>query len=135
MKKVIITISALLILVTVTIFALVKFSEMSAWQLISKTKSPNSKFEVRVFRYISDLDRHAPYGYYVTIQPQRFNADGKRGHVAFAGYCKNEASIHWLSNESLDIICQIENEKDIRTLSTKTFGIDIQIRSKQYFPN
>jgi uncharacterized protein DUF5412 len=129
-RKAAIVITSLTILALAIIFSLVKFSEMSAWQLISETTSPNNKYEVRVLRYISDLDPHAPYGNYVIIRPQSFNGRWSEGHVILAGYCKEEATVHWLSNTSLDIICQTVNEKDIRTSSSKAFNIYVRIITK-----
>lgn len=129
MKKSIVSIIGLAIFILASLLTLVYFSEMKAWQLISEVKAPNGEFEARIFRYISDMDRHAPYGNYVYIRPQSSSKRRGDGHVVFAGYCKNGASVHWVSNTNLNIICQIENETDIRTLSTKVFGIDISIKS------
>jgi hypothetical protein len=130
MKRLIGSIFILLSIAATVLIALVIYSETSAWQLISETPSPNSKYEAQVFKYISDIDRHAPYGDYVIIQPSSLRIAWKNDHVALAAYCKNGASINWNTNTNLDIFCEIDNKKDIRTLTTKAFGIDIQLINK-----
>jgi hypothetical protein len=130
MKKLINGITVIIILLIVSIPTLVLFSEMTAWQLITETESPNAKYDARVFRYLSDIDRHAPYGNYVTIRPTTISTKWNKGHVVLAAYCKNDVLPKWASDTNLEINCQVENEQEIRTTSTRVFGIDVRITNQ-----
>lgn len=108
------------------IFLLSYFDDVY-WKSQSQKTSPNGNFIVHEYAYSSDSDRHAPYGTYLLLLPTKSFEDPKEGYVIFAGYCVAPIAYSWLSNEDIHITCESDEPDNIRTLSSKAFGVRISV--------
>jgi len=117
-------------LLTASSVGLFLFIEHSSWGLISSKKSPDQSYILHHYKYYSDSNRHAPYGDYVFLGSKYSRKPGKKGHVVFAGYCRNSLTYFWENDKEVNVICKIQDTKDIRTYSAKVFGITINVQTE-----
>lgn len=112
-----------------TLCGLFLLIEHDSWGLISSKKSPDQSYILHHYKYYSDSNRHAPYGDYVFLTSKHSRQPGKKGHVVFAGYCRNSLTYSWQTDTNVNVICEIQNAKDIRTYSSRAFGVNINIQT------
>lgn len=133
MKKAIFKVLVVFILIAMSLFGLMFAVEMLAWEEKSVQISPDKDWELYHYRYISDINRHAPYGDYLILYREslRFK-NPKEGYVIFAGYCSDALDFKWVTNNHIQIFCRSAKEPKIRTISKQAFGKSIDYK---YEPN
>ena len=130
MKKNLIQIFSVLALFALAIILALIYANEVSWKELSKKDSPNGSYSLYHYHYMSDTDRHAPYGNYIFLQAEDPLTPTKDSYVIFAGYCQDKLSYSWLSNNEVLILCKVKESKDIRTSSNLAYGININVQSE-----
>ena len=113
------------IILAVGIFAAIVYTDNQEWVLESSKLSPNETFGIYKYSYLSDGNRHAPYGTYLYLQNAKGFQSPLKGYLIFAGYCGKNMSYSWATNEHVVVNCEAGEPKNIRTLARKAYGIRI----------
>ncbi len=104
------------------------------WEAESEKISPNKAFALYQYQHLSDGDRHAPYGTYIFMRQTTGLNNPRNGHLIFAGYCNEEMSYSWSGNGEINISCHSNEPDNIKTLSNKAFGIQINLGTAGSMP-
>lgn len=104
---------------------LVSMIDSLDYAIVDRIKSPDSKFELVQFSSRSE-GGHSPYGHYLVVSNRPGFQKIQDGHIIFAGYCAKEIVYKWMGNDKISISCQGADSKDIKTLSIKAYGKDIE---------
>jgi hypothetical protein len=72
---------------------------------IESSQPPPGNYTAQV-RLLSEGDASAPYGQGVFLRDQRMQ-DWSSATLVFAGYCKPEIELKWLSAEQLAVQCKV----------------------------
>ena len=127
MKRIFKIIIFLLVVGIIGVAVLFTYLDSFYWDKKSSMESPDGKFNIHEYNYMSDGDRHAPYGKYLFLQKSLSPIPGYKSYVIFAGYCDNSFNFSWVSNNQININCKTNEPDSIRTYSNKAFGVRINV--------
>ena len=131
MKRVIKSVAVILIVAAALLAVLSIVADRTEWDEVLREASPDGEKVVAAYNYMSDGDRHAPYGTYVFLQSQFLEMTPLDGYIIFAGYC-HKVSLNWASDKELEINCASVGEPNIRTQSISAFGISINVITSEH---
>ena len=100
------------------------------YSLRSSQVSPDGRFSVFEFQSHQDGLEHAPYGSVLSLSADRGLDNPEDGQVIFAGYCKSALVYRWVDNQRIAVDCPVRGDIDIRTLSTRAFGISVSLNGR-----
>lgn len=124
-KNVSLAILSLIITTYVTLHIIASMVNSLNYTTVDRIKSPDGKFELVQFISGSE-DGHTPYGHYLVISNHPELKKIQDGYIIFSGYCATKVAYKWLNNDKISIFCQGSNQKNIKTLSIKAFGKNIE---------
>ena len=100
------------------------------YSLRSSRASPDGHFSVFEFQSHQSGREHAPHGTVLALATDPSLGHPEDGHVIFAGYCKTPIGYHWLDNQRIAVDCPVRGSGDVRTLSTRAFGISVTLNGR-----
>ena len=130
MNKVVKIIAVITVLITTVFITLVNYLDSMDWDYVSSKKSPNGRYGLYLYNYLSDGDTHAPYGQYIFFNPEYRVVNPNRSDVIFAGSCGENVGYSWVSNTEIKIVCPAQEIDSIRTRSERIFGIKVNLQSQ-----
>jgi hypothetical protein len=99
--------------------------------LRSQQSSPDGRKTVFEFVSYQDGKDHAPYGSTLSLSFKASIRNPDAGYVFFAGYCKQNLTYSWQSNEKIVVNCQSSKEsKTIRTQAILMHGIAVELKTE-----
>lgn len=99
----------------------------NSWEEKGSKPSPDGHASIYEYCYMSDGDRHAPYGTYIFIGPANGILPPTSRHVVYAGYC-DELAYEWVTNDVIELSLGECESKNIRTLAKKAYGVDFVLK-------
>jgi len=99
----------------------------SSWEEKGAKLSPDGNTKIFEYYYMSDGNRHAPYGTYLFIGPANGILPATSRHVVYAGYCDG-LSYEWVSYELIEISLGECEGKYIRTLARNAYGVEFVLK-------
>jgi hypothetical protein len=129
MKRVLVFVGGLLSLGCLVLLAAYIYTQDFFWDLESSKISPNGGYSIYKYHYTSDSDRHAPYGTYLYLQNTHSTQNPIKGYLIFAGYCGENMTYSWVNDQEIVVFCDHGESKNIRTLASKAYGIQIIFKS------
>ncbi|MFT6138717.1 MAG: hypothetical protein ACJAUJ_001812 [Salibacteraceae bacterium] len=130
MKNLIKIIISFALVIFIAILAAIYLLDSMDWDYVSSKKSPSGQYGLYLYNYQSDGDTHAPYGQYIFFHPEYRITKPIKSDVIFAGYCKGGTEYSWASDMEINITCQAQDSKNIRTQSNKIFGIKVNVHTQ-----
>lgn len=100
------------------------------YSLRSSQRSPDGRYSVFEFQSHQSGREHAPHGSLLALTPEHSLAHPEDGHVIFAGYCRPALAYRWVDNQRIAVDCPNRGDVDVRTLSTRAFGITITLNGR-----
>jgi hypothetical protein len=102
----------------------------SQYSLRSSRASPDGHFSVFEFQSHQSGREHAPHGTVLSLTADSSLGHPEDGHVIFAGYCRPALAYRWVDNQRIAVDCPNRGDVDVRTLSTRAFGITITLNGR-----
>lgn len=122
-SQITITLLALVILGYICLRVPNYFLDGADYEIISSKRSPDDRFLIIEFQSNGE-EAHAPYGQHLVLSWKPVNKP-KQGHIIFAGYCK-KLTYSWVSEQKIAIACESTEKNNVRSRSTKAYGIEIE---------
>ncbi|MBV2132422.1 hypothetical protein KRX52_06345 [Pseudomonas sp. MAP12] len=105
------------------------FENFAIWGTRASIDSPTGGTTAHLMSLIHESSKpgHAPYGLHVFLAPAWQPLPQRFGELAFAGYCKGDATIAWQAADRLVIRCET---RKIVTPPNSRRGIHVELDSR-----